>query len=293
MEGGRKHSKSKKIGCVSLALSISHLTGAGRPRLCSHSSLPGQGSGEDTRGFSGTCRSQDLQKYFWGWGAQHGAEPQVFFCMAWLQYWDAALRRAGSEICQRIMLDKVVFFRGHSEYFKNKKMRFLKSQPKRPIDLGASFCCLFSRVGFEWRKQKNANQKFLDEIEYFIPTIIANGDFIIFHRQYNCLNTYSAPTRGISTACWQPCFLFFSCVIVVWNHVLRRYTLQNPTGWPEIDVSESSRAQHRSDGFEANEIQCKMSALLEFYKTAVCPECPRLNVLCCLEMPSETLGSIC
>lgn len=173
-------------------------------------------------------------------------------------------------------------------------MRYLKSQPKRPTDLGASFCCFVFTCWLWVGKAKECkSKKFLDEIEYFIPTIIANGDFIIFHGQYNCLNTYSAPTRGISTACWQPYFLFFSCVIVVWNHVLRRYTLQNPTGWPEIDVSESSRAQHQSDGFKANEIQCKMSALLEFYKTAVCPECPRLNVLCCLEMPSETLGSIC
>lgn len=169
MEGGRKHSKSKKIGCVSLALSISHLTGAGRPRLCSHSSLPGQGSGEDTRGFSGTCRSQDLQKYFWGWGAQHGAEPQVFFCMAWLQYWDAALRRAGSEICQRIMLDKVVFFRGHSEYFKNKKMRFLKSQPKRPIDLGASFFCFVFTCWLWVEKAKECKSKIFGWNWVFYP----------------------------------------------------------------------------------------------------------------------------
>lgn len=67
--------------------------------------------------------------------------------------------------------------------------------------MGLLFVALFLHVGFEWGKQKNVNQFFLDEIEYFVPTIIANGDFVIFHRQQNCLNTYSAPTSGISATC--------------------------------------------------------------------------------------------
>lgn len=75
---------------------------------------------------------------------------------------------------------------------------------------------------------------------------------------------------------------------MVWNHVLIEYVLQYSPGCLEIeDVSASPRAQHWSDGFDANEIQCKMSALLEFYKIGVYPEYLHLNVPCCLEMPSK------
>lgn len=86
--------------------------------------------------------------------------------------------------------------------------------------------------------------------------------------------------------------LFSFCVIVAWNHVLTKYVLQYSTGCPQTEdgVSAPPHAQHWSDGFEASEIQCPVSALLEFYTIGKCPQFPRLTALCCLEMPSNSHG---